>query len=184
MPIPEQLDAGPVVLTRVRPADVDDVAAAVAASHAEISPWMDWAYPEYSRDDAITWASASWQGWLAGTAFEFVLRTADDGTVVGTIGLNQRKGHAANLGFWVHTAHTGRGLCTAATRRLARAACEDVGLSRVYLRHVVGHDASGRVATKVGFQLEGRVRNAMLHRGVLVDMMQYALIGADEILPG
>ena len=181
MPIAERLEADRLVLTRVSPTDVEEVTAAVQASRPEIAEWMDWAHAEYDRTDAITWASASWQGWNAGTAFEFVMRLADDGAVVGTIGLNQRRGHMANLGFWVHTAHTGQGLCTAATRRLARAAFDDLGLSRVYLRHIVGNVASGRVAVKVGFQLEGRVRNAIVHHGEPVDMLQYGLVGAHEV---
>lgn len=182
--MPETLTAGPLELRRVDPTRIDGVLEAVLASRTEIEPWMDWAHPGYSRRDAIDWAARSWQGWASGKAYEFVSVLADTGQVVGTIGLNQIAGHKGNLGFWVHTAHTGRGYCTSAARQVARAAFEHVGLARVYLRHVVGNEGSRRVAEKVGFQIEGRVRNAIVHHGAPRDMLQYSLIGVHEIDAG
>lgn len=182
MSISERLEAGELVLTRVVPADVPAIVDAVRASWREIHPWMEWATADYDEDAGLDWATRSWRDWRIGKAYEFVIRPAEDpSTVLGTVGLNSRYLHRANLGFWVHSAHTGRGICTRAARRLARAGLEEEGLRRIYLRHLVDNIGSQRVAEKVGFRREGVVRNQILVRGEPRDMVQYSLISVDEL---
>lgn len=181
MTMPETLHAGDLTLRRATPDDVDDILEGVEASHADISPWMDWASAGYGRKEAWDWASMVWRNWPSQRALEFVIRRAPDDTFVGVMGLNRFEGRQMNLGFWMHSAHGGRGHCTRAARRLARAGFEELELDRIYLRHVIGHAACQRVAEKVGFQREGLLRRAIRHHGEATDMVQYSLIGVDEI---
>ena len=43
---PEQIDAGMLVLRRLRATDVGEIAAAVSSSMEHLRPWMPWATPE------------------------------------------------------------------------------------------------------------------------------------------
>ncbi|MFK7929667.1 MAG: GNAT family N-acetyltransferase [Myxococcota bacterium] len=181
MAMPHTLSAGPLRLSRISPADLDSVVVGVRASVPQIQPWMEWATDDYALPHATDWFALSWNGWNAGTAHEFVIYDDASTTFLGCAGLNRISGHKANLGFWISTPHAGRGYCTVAARRLVRAGFEELGLQRIYLEHMVENAASGRVAEKVGFQLEGRIRNGHRYQGKPTDVMQYGLVDVSEI---
>lgn len=177
--MPERLEAGPLSLRRVSPADAAVVAAGVRASWREIGRWMDFAHENYSERDGYDWIARSWTAWGNGSAYEFCIWEGE--SFVGTIGLNQIRGHAANLGFWIRTDQSGGGRCTLAARCLARAGFTEVGLKRVYLVHRPGNEGSRRVAEKVGFRFEGLIRRGLVQGGEPQDVLQYGLIGAEEV---
>ena len=180
---PESLTDGTVLLTRAQPSDVDEVCDAVQASVAELSVWMPWAHPTYSYTDAATWLARSWLSWEGLEAFEYVIRDAHDGRLLGTVGLNfiHPTEKRANLGYWVKTAEAGRGVATAAARLVARAGLTEVGLARIKLYHAAGNVGSQRVAEKVGFIYEGTMRARVVLHGRRMDALLYALIHPDEI---
>jgi RimJ/RimL family protein N-acetyltransferase len=72
---PERVDAGPVLLRRLRPDDAEAIAEAVAASLAHLRPWMFWATAEATdpvhQRARITDAEASWE---AGTDYIYSAR--------------------------------------------------------------------------------------------------------------
>ncbi len=177
-PIPEHLSDGVIVLRRADPADVDDLASAVAASAAELGPWMPWAVPGYGRHQAATFLARTWLDWDARQAFEFVIRDALDRRFLGLAGLNgvDQANRRANLGYWVTTAEAGRGVATAATRLVARFGIDQLKLSRVRIFHAVGNAASGRVAERAGFQREGVLRSRLILHDVAHDAVIWSRI--------
>ena len=46
---PERVDAGMLVLRRLRATDAGEIAAAVSASMDHLRPWMPWATPEAAQ---------------------------------------------------------------------------------------------------------------------------------------
>ena len=120
MAMPERIEAEALVLVRATPAHATEVAAAVRASWREINPFMPWATEQYGEREAWDWTSATWGAWGRKEAYEYVMTDAADGSFVGTVGLNAIRHRCANLGYWVHSARTGRGFCTMAARAVAR----------------------------------------------------------------
>lgn len=55
------------------------------------------------------------------------------------------------IGYWVHVAHTGRGVATAAAAAITAAAFTLPGIDRVEIHHDVLNLASGRVPAKLGY---------------------------------
>jgi RimJ/RimL family protein N-acetyltransferase len=72
--------------------------------------------------------------------------------------------HTAQLGFWAHPAARGRGVVTAAVRRIANWSLTDrphgFGLRRLYLLTAVSNTASRHVAEEAGFVHVGTERAA------------------------
>lgn len=108
------------------------------------APW-----PIVTLRDAVGWV-ASWAG--AGHAFAVTV----DGRVVGNVAVTRIDGRGSGwVSYWVVPAARGRGVAVAATRRLARWAFDERGLTRLELGHRTDNTASCRVATKAGFRREG-----------------------------
>src|SRR5262245_63644159 len=109
-----------LVLRRLRAADVGEIAAAVSASMEHLRPWMPWATPEAAepRTQRARVAEAD-EMWAAGTDYIYSVFTAEEGVLVGAIGLHRRVGDAGiEIGYWIAERQTRRGFATAAAQAL------------------------------------------------------------------
>lgn len=76
-------------------------------------------------------------------------------TLVGCVSVMFEKEMTAELGYWVGEAYWGNGYATEAARAVVNHAFSTCELWEMESRHVFGNDASGRVLTKLGFQVVG-----------------------------
>lgn len=148
---PVTIEAGDVVLRRWEPEWAEAAAAAVQASLPELIAFMPWASEEYSTDSALAYVETTIGQWKNGEAFEYAVFTPT-GELVGSCGLMTRMGPGVlEIGYWIHSAHTGRGYASQAAAALARVGLSLPGIDRVAIRHDAANVASGAVAAKAGF---------------------------------
>jgi len=120
--------------------------------------------------------------WNEKTRFAFAVLDVSSGLFLGGVGLNQinRNHNFANLGYWVRSSQTGRGVATAATLLAAEFGFEDLGLNRIEILTATGNAASGRVAEKAGAKREGILRNRLLLHNSPHDAVIYSLISDNK----
>ncbi|HLH81928.1 MAG TPA: GNAT family N-acetyltransferase [Trebonia sp.] len=151
---PEVIDAGPVTLRRWRAADLAASCDAVLASLDHLRPWMPWA-ADFSRASQAEFLAGCERDWESGAAFNYAMLA--DGAIAGSVGLMARIGPGGlEIGYWVHQAHTRRGLATAASAALVEQAFALPGIERVQIVHDEFNVASGGVPRKLGFTVAGR----------------------------
>ena len=173
---------GPTVVLRPpTEADVEALWEAVTESVAEVGPWLSWCHEDYDVEDARAWVRATREARGRGEECSFVVTDAHYGAMLGGCGLNQVEAEhrRANLGYWVRTTATGRGVATEAAALVARFGLTVLGLGRVEIVAAVGNRASQRVAEKVGAVREGTLRNRFWLGGDAVDAVLYSLVPAD-----
>jgi len=168
----------------IRPYRADDSGAlfeAVRESVDQISPWLDWCHANYSRSDSEAWASSREAAWRSGEDYSFVIVDCATQRFLGGCGLNQiNHTHGfANLGYWVRSSWTGRGVATAAAALVARFGFQERGFKRIEIVAAVDNRASQRVAEKAGAHREGVLRCRLMTHGRLHDAVLYSLIWAD-----
>jgi ribosomal-protein-serine acetyltransferase len=140
-----------VELRHLREDDAEAFNAAVHESLDELRPWMPWAAgeprPVAERLELIRdWARERAEG--GDESFGIFL----DGAVAGACGLHRRVGPGGvEIGYWVRTPDTGRGVATEAARRLCELAFADPSIDRVEIHHDRANAASGRIPAKLGF---------------------------------
>lgn len=156
-----------VTIRRYETGDAARVFEAARESMAEISPWMPWCHPDYSLEETRAWIAHCEVVWRERREFNFVIED-EGGSFLGTCGLNQIRWRerAANLGYWVRTSATGRGVATAAVRRLAEFAFRQTDLARLEILAAVENVASQRVAEKCGARRERLVADRLFLHGV------------------
>jgi RimJ/RimL family protein N-acetyltransferase len=86
----------------------------------------------------------------------------------------------AEAACWVLPAARGRGMVTAAVSAVLRFGFAGLGLHRVTYQWAVGNPASGRVAEKCGFRVEGRMRDAWVADGARHDVVVTGLLATDR----
>lgn len=172
---------GIVRIRPVRPSDLDDLFGAINESLAELAAWMVWAHPGYRIDETKEFVVRSEASWNEGTAFNFAVLDLATGRFCGTVGLNRidREYEMCNLGYWIRTSETARGLASRATRMVARFGLRELGLQRIEIVAAVGNLASQRVAEKAGAHREGILRHRLRTKGDPLDAVMFSLITGD-----
>jgi ribosomal-protein-serine acetyltransferase len=180
----------------VRPwtlSDADALVAAVQSSLAEVRAFMVWAHMPLSREGEYDLIAKLAADYWAGR--QYVVGIFDgDGTIVGGAGLHPRTAlnpRALELGYWIRTAHAGKGYATLASQMLIALAFDRLGCDRLQVMHDEANAASRRVVEKCGFVHEGTLRNVVEeaspklradgYRGTELQRL-YAIVPSD--LPG
>lgn len=182
MPKVVELNDGVVELRPPTSADVDSLFEAVRESMAEIMPWMNWCHPGYSRVDTAEWVRTCERAWADETEFPFAICEAGSGLPLGTCGLNavDRVNRWANLGYWVRTTATRRGIATRAAKLVADFAFTRLELDRVEILAATGNTASQGVAERVGATREGVLRQRLRTHDETQDAVVFSLIRAER----
>jgi RimJ/RimL family protein N-acetyltransferase len=162
-------------------ADVDEHFAAVSASQKELEPYMPWCHAKYSLDESTAWVASRDSAFLAGAAYDFVI-VSSEGRILGACGLNQidDRNRRANLGYWVRTDATRRGVATAATVLLADWAFANTPLDRLEIMVAKSNVASQRVAEKAGAVREGLLRRRLVEKNGAEDAVIYSILRSDR----
>ncbi|MEP6976744.1 MAG: GNAT family protein [Thermoleophilia bacterium] len=175
--LPQELTDGVVTL---HPWSMGDLPALVAACNDETLhhwlPMIPFPYTDKDGRDFIgSQAKRNAEG--AGNVGVFDAATGD---LLGACGFRGDEAGRAEFGYWVASAHRGRGVAPRALRVLARWVAENTAVGRFQLHADVENIASQRVAEKAGFTREGVQRRWIDIRGERRDMVSYSLL-PDEI---
>ena len=157
--------------------DTERVRDAVLESTEQVFPWMEWCHPGYSLDESWAWIEHCRAAWDQKTEYNFAI-VDDADRILGGCGLNQlRPVHRiANLGYWVRTSATGKGVATAAVQRLTEFAFRETNLVRLEIVVALGNTASHRIAEKVCAVREGVAHDRLYMHGAPRDAVVYALL--------
>ena len=182
--LPVTLSDGELVLRCPSPDQVPAIHA--ACQDREMHRWLEALPDPYTEGDAEAFVQACESSWASGAENVFAVTAADDGRLLGMIGLHDIKqltapaGGMAEVGFWVVAAERGRGVIPKALRLVCRYGFEELRLARIEWQAEVGNVSSLRAAEKVGFVFEGTCRRRLLHVGERVDGWLGGLI-AEEL---
>ena len=187
MPLPAdlQLAEGPLLLRPWQPQDAPALHAAVQESLETVGRWLPWCHAGYDLDEARDWIAHCREGWVAGEHFAFCVFSRDDGSLLGSVGLNQRNHmhRSASLGYWVRQSRQRQGVAWRAARRAAQFGFERLGLVRVEIVALPDNLASRRTAERAGARFEAVARQRLWVRDEARDAAVYALVPGDVGLP-
>jgi len=119
--------------------------------------------------------------WEQGSEYNFAITDTSTSRYLGGCGLNdmQHEPTIANLGYWVRTSATKKGVATATTLLLADFGINELNLKRIEIVVDVDNKASQRVAEKSGATREGILRNRLAQHGKPTDAVMFSLIPRD-----
>jgi RimJ/RimL family protein N-acetyltransferase len=127
------------------------------------------------------------QALLDGSQLPLAIAVPADGgwRLVGEVNLLiDREIRAAEIGYWLDTEFTGRGLVTRAVTATLDWAFGPLGLRRIKLFALADNVSSIAVAERLGFTREGRFRAAAVVSGVEHDVVGYGLLDREWLSAG
>lgn len=164
------------------PADAPALKKSTAETLDDLKLFMPWAWNEpTSFEDTI----ALLRGWRsrfdADEDYSYGIFAPDESRVLGACGLHKRVGRdALEIGYWIHKDFSGRGLATEAAAALTRAAFEIQKAKRVEIHCHPDNVRSAAVARKLGYTLEGILRQRIYIRSdAPADAMIWSILDSE-----
>jgi RimJ/RimL family protein N-acetyltransferase len=167
------------VIRRFSKRDTAALNDAIRISLPDLNEWLPWARTNYQSGDAGVFIRDSLQAWKEDRAWDYTIRDrSESDRHLGNISMwtVSKLGKIAELGYWVRSDETSKGICTEAANAVLAEAFGAEGFHKVIMRIAVGNDASTRVAEKLGFTREGLLREELLIRGNWVDHSLWSIL--------
>ena len=164
----------------LRGEDADSVYDVTVRNREHLAPWMSWIDGVIDVSDTYAFLRAAEKEAYEHTAFKAGIWR--HGTLIGAIDLHQIdwSNGCARVGYWLDTEHMGHGIMTRAVHLLVEYAFEALDLHRIEIHVATENHRSRRIAERLGFTLEGVLRQVQRLRGEYYDHALYALLRDDE----
>ena len=174
MSLPRHIASPPVVLRVFTLADAPRVAE--LCGDWQVAQMTALILHPYSLEMAQSFINACREACETGPMPTYAIARAEDGVLVGAIGMTSTPEAGESLGYWVGRPHWGIGYATAAARAMLALAFSRLGIDAMTAIHLVRNPASGRVMAKCGM---AEVRREMrTHRGELAEFRVWSIDAA------
>lgn len=175
-----KLETRRLLLRNPRKKDVRDLVEGL--NDIQISESLGFIPHPYTERNAREWIekNSSQRGRKRRKEYNFAIELKSEKKLVGAVILDSVDYFhgSARIGYWVNKNYWGQGIVTEANRKVLDFAFNKLNLRRVHLGAYVESEASNRVAKKLGFTLEGTLRQS--HRtkatGKIHDTNTYGLL--------
>lgn len=163
----------------------DDIHAAleiVLENREHLHTYMQWMTPEYSIEESRKFLHEGIKNRLDRTTLGLAL--IENARLIGSTGFNRLdwKARVCEIGYWIDHRHEGKGIVTKACRAMIDYAFDELGMNRVEIRCSTENVRSAAVPERLGFKLEGTLRQAEVLNGRAHDFLIFGLLAEDERL--
>ena len=138
--------------------------------------WFPWVQETKKVEDTESFIRSVLGGFAQGNGFQTGIWV--DGELAGVIGLNyvSSEFHATELGYWLSADYEGRGVVTKVCRYLCTYLFEELELNRIEIRCSEKNSRSRKIPERLGFTLEGKLRQMGYTKDGLTDYLVYGLL--------
>lgn len=158
---PEQFETENLIIRAPLWGDGAQLNEAVRGSANELRPWLPFARNIPSVEESEAYVRKARLRFLERSDLVLHLVEKHTGELVGSSGLHRMNWdiRAFEIGYWLRTSRTGKGLMTEAVNAITAFAIHHLEANRIEIRCNKRNLASSRVAERCGFTLEGVLRN-------------------------
>lgn len=166
-------------LAMVEMHDAEELFALVDDSRMYLREWLPWVDANVSIDETRAFVDAAHKQYARGDGFQCCIRYKSK--IVGIIGLHRvdRFHKHTEIGYWLAEEYQGRGIMTACCRALVDFVFTEYRLHRVEIRAATGNQKSCAIPERLGFTLEGALRESEWVNDRFVDSAVYAMLDRD-----
>jgi ribosomal-protein-serine acetyltransferase len=158
--------------------DAVELHALIEVNRGHLARWMPWAAGQTAAD-TVNFIRSTRRQLADGDGLQCVLTAG--AAIVGVVGFHgvDWLNRATSLGYWLAAAAQGRGTMTFAVRALVDHAVGAWELNRVEIRADVENLRSRAIPERLGFKLEGTLRQAQRLGDSYGDQVVYAMLARE-----
>ncbi len=183
IPLFEELRGERIVVRPYREGDAQALFEAVAESRDHLRPWLPFADEHQSVEESRDWIIHQVANWILREDLILSIWDAATGRFLGGTGLHPHSWEIGyfEIGYWIRASAEGHGYISEAVRLLTDYAFNVLTTNRVEIRCDELNVRSAAVPQRLGYVLEGRLRNlADAAGGRLRTTLIYSLTPVDR----
>ncbi|QFT87522.1 Putative ribosomal N-acetyltransferase YdaF [Bacillus sp. THAF10] len=148
-------------------------------SREYLREWLPWVDFTKSADDTRNFIKMTRQSYADNKALTAMILYK--GEIVGSAGFNTLdwSNKVANIGYWLDKDYQGKGIMTRVAGALTDYAITELGMNRVDIRAAEKNVKSRSIPERLGFTLEGKIRQAEWLYDHHVDHMVYGMLAEE-----
>jgi ribosomal-protein-serine acetyltransferase len=152
---------------------------AVEREREHLRPWLPWVEATRAEEDSLSFIRSVLEQFAENRGFAAGIW---NGTrLAGTIGVHRIEwlNRRVEIGYWLGREYEGRGIMTDACRAVVTHLFRELELHRVEIRCAVDNVRSAAIAKRLGFTLEGTLREAQFAGGRYRDLLVFGMLRQD-----
>jgi len=179
----EELRGERVLVRPYRESDAEALFEAMVESRDHLRPWMPFADAHQTVDESRNWIIQQMALWLLRDDLILSIWERSTSRYLGGTGLHPHDWGIGyfEIGYWIRASAEGSGYVTEAIRLLTDYALDSLKANRLEIRCDELNVRSAAVPKRLGYVLEGRLRNEMTNTdGRLRSTLVFSLIPTDR----
>ena len=159
--VPTMIETERLELRMPQPGDGRAVNAAIKASLSELQPWLGFARSNPSVEETETNTREAHAKFITRESLRYLIFLKDTDEFVGSTGFHNIDWSVPKfeIGYWIDTRMSGNGYMAEAVGKLTELALNELNGKRVEIRCESKNDKSRAVPERLGYELEGILRN-------------------------
>ena len=173
---------GGITMRAWRETDIDAAFEIVIRNREHLQTYMQWMTPDYSIESAKKFITEGITSMRERKSAGWAIFEGEN--LIGSIGFAALSWPAKSceIGYWIDKDHEGKGIVTRACRALIDYVFNELKFNRVEIRCSTENKRSSSVPERLGFTLEGVLRQAELLNGRAHDFCVFGLLANDPRL--
>lgn len=161
---PAEFTTDRLLIRMPMPGDGKAVYESINASLNELKPWMHFANIDQTEDDVEANIRGAHTKFLNREDLRLLVFLKETGELVASSGLHRINWDVPKfeIGYWADSRHTGKGYVTEAVQGITEFAVDELKARRIEIRCDVRNKKSAAIPERLGFTLEGILRNDSL----------------------
>jgi len=166
-------------LRTLREEDAADLFQVVDRNRTHLREWLPWLDTNTTAKDSLAFIQATLRQESANQGFTCAILLQE--RIAGVAGYHPIRwnNRSVDIGYWLARDAVGRGIMTKCCRRLISHAFDGYGLNRVQIPAAVSNVRSRAIPERLGFTLEGTIRDAEWLYDHFVDHALYSVLKRD-----
>jgi len=163
--------------------DAQELFAAIDGSRRHLNPWLNWVSKTVRPEQSLEFIQRSLQKAHDQEGLDLAL--VYKGKIVGGIGMHawEHETRRAQIGYWISAEYEGKGIVAKSLSGFTGFLFEKIGLNKIEIHFVQANTRSARIAARLGFKIEGIIRQSVIRNGMPEDLVVAGLLKVEATTP-
>jgi len=165
-----------ILLRTYEVADAQELFDAVNHSRKHLNPWLEWVSKTTKPEHSLQFIQLSIH--QLNTQEALALGIFENDKIIGGIGMHQwdQETKRAQVGYWLCPEYEGKGIISRSMIKFVEFLFDKIGLNKIEIHFLQSNKRSAKVAARMGFKVEGIIRQSIMRNGMPEDVVIAGLL--------
>lgn len=165
-----------ISLELVSPYFVDEVFEVVDSNRKYLSEYLTWVEETKDKEKVLENTKKALVSFSEKKSIDYIIKAAEK--VIGRISiwLTDEKTRTFEIGYWISEKYSKKGIITSCVKEVMDVGIEYLNVEKFEIICIVENIGSNKIASKLGYRLEGTKRRAIIVNNKAYDMNQYGML--------